>query len=119
MPAIRNTKTLAERLSLKKESTTEKLLLERIEIEPTPSTKLYDKLVKADPCWHKVDDFYFAFCLPELYFCKTKKLLHIKEYKELLEPTLDHISPFFTKMSENKTWAEDPQYDPGSINCRM
>ena len=25
--------------------------------------------------------------------------------------TLDHILPFFTKMSENKTWAEDPQYD--------
>jgi len=111
MPAIRNTKTLAERLSLKKESTTEKLLLERIEIKPTLSTKLYDKLIKADPCWHKVDDFYFAFYPPELHFCKTKKLLRIKEYKELLEPTLDCISPFFTKMSENKTWAEDPQYD--------
>jgi len=50
MPAIRNTKTLAECLSLKKESATKKLLLERIEIEPTPSTKLYDRLVKADPC---------------------------------------------------------------------
>jgi len=111
MPAIRNTKTLAERLSLKKESTTEKLLLERIEIEPTPSTKLYDKLVKADPCWHKVDDFYFASCPPELHFRKTKKLLCIKEYKELLEPTLDCISLFFTKISENKTWAKDPQYD--------
>jgi len=111
MPAIRNTKTLAERLSLKKESTTEKLLLERIEIKPTLSTKLYDKLIKADPCWHKVDDFYFAFYPPELHFRKTKKLLRIKEYKELLEPTLDCISPFFTKMSENKTWAEDPQYD--------
>jgi len=24
---------------------------------------------------------------------------------------LDRILPFFTKMSENKTWAEDPQYD--------
>jgi len=111
MSAIRNTKTLAEHLSLKKESTTEKLLLERIEIKPTLSTKLYDKLIKADPCWHKVDDFYFAFCPPELHFRKTKKLLCIKEYKELLEPTLDCISPFFTKMSENKTWAEDPQYD--------
>jgi len=50
MPAIRNTKTLAECLSLKKESATKKSLLERIEIEPTPSTKLYDRLVKADPC---------------------------------------------------------------------
>ena len=25
-----------------------------------------------------------------------------------LQPTLDHILPFFTKMSENKTWAKDP-----------
>ena len=24
---------------------------------------------------------------------------------------MDRISPFFTKMSENKIWAEDPQYD--------
>jgi len=103
MPAIRNTKTLAEHLSLKKKSATKKLLLERIGMEPTPSTKLYDRLVKADPCWHKVDDFYFTFCPPELHFCKTKKLLHIKEYKELLEPTLDRILLFFTKMSENKT----------------
>jgi len=111
MPAIRNTKTLAECLLLKKESMTEKSLLKRIGIEPTLSTKLYDRLVKADPCWHKVDDFYFASCPPELYFRKTKKLLYIKEYKELLEPILDRILPFFTKMSENKTWAEDPQYD--------
>jgi len=111
MPTIRNTKTLAKHLSLKKESTTEKSLLERIEMKPTLSTKLYDRLVEADPCWHKVDDFYFASCLPELHFHKTKKLLCIKEYKELLEPTLDHISLFFTKMSENKTWAEDPQYN--------
>ena len=50
MPAIRNTKTLAERLSLKKESATKKSLLERIEMEPTLSTKLYDRLVEADPC---------------------------------------------------------------------
>jgi len=111
MPTIRNTKTLAEHLSLKKESATEKLLLERIGMEPTLSTKLYDRLVKVDPCWHKVDNFYFASCPPELYFHKNKKLLCIKEYKELLEPTLDCILPFFTKMSENKTWAEDPQYD--------
>ena len=41
-------------------------------------------------------------------FCKNKKLLYIKEYKELLEPTLDYISPFFTKISENKTWAKGP-----------
>jgi len=50
MPAIRNNKTLAERLLLKKESATKKSLLERIEMEPTPSTKLYDRLVEADPC---------------------------------------------------------------------
>jgi len=112
MPAIRNTKkSLVEHLSLKQESVKDKSLLERIGMDPTPSTKLYDKLVEADPCWHKVDDFYFASCPPELHFRKNKKLLHIKEYKELLEPTLDWISPFFTKMSENKTWAEDPQYD--------
>jgi len=111
MPAIRNTKTLAECLLLKKKSTTKKSLLKRIEIESTLSTKLYDRLVEADPCWYKVDNFYFASYLPELHFHKTKKLLHIKEYKELLEPILDCILPFFTKISENKTWAEDPQYN--------
>jgi len=58
-----------------------------------------------------VNDFYFASCLLELHFCKNKKLLYIKEYKELLEPTLDRISLFFTKISENKSWAEDLQYD--------
>ena len=80
-------------------------------MEPTPPTKLYDKLIEANPCWHKVDNFYFVSCLLELHFCKTKKLLYIKEYKELLEPTLDCISLFFTKMSENKTWTEDLQYN--------
>jgi len=111
MPAIRNTKTLAKHLLLKKERTTEKSLLERIGIKPTPSTKLYDRLIEADPYWHKVDDFYFVSCPTELHFHKTKKLLCIKKYKELLEPILDRISLFFTKMSENKTWAKDPQYD--------
>jgi len=103
MPAIRNTKTLTECLSLKKECATEKSLLKRIKMEPTPSTKLYNRLIKADSYWYKVDDFYFVSCPPELHFCKTKKLLCIKEYKELLEPTLDCILPFFTKISENKT----------------
>jgi len=104
MPTIRNTKKLlVERLSLKQESMKDKSLLERIKMNPTPSIKLYDKLVEVDPCWHKVNDFYFSSCLLELHFHKNKKLLHIKEYKELLEPTLDHISPFFTKMSKNKT----------------
>jgi len=112
MPAIKNTKKLlVERLSLKQESMKDKSLLERIGMNSTPSTELYDKLVEADPCWHKVDNLYFSSCPPELHFHKNKKLLHIKEYKELLEPTLDCISPFFTKMSKNKTWAEDPQYD--------
>jgi len=95
MPTIKNTKTLAECLLLKKEYMTEKSLLKRIEIESTPFTKLYDRLVKANLCWYKVDDFYFASCPPELHFCKTKKLLYIKEYKELLEPILDYISLFF------------------------
>jgi len=111
MPAIRNTKTLAEHLSLKKKSVTEKSLLERIGIEPTLFTKLYNRLVEANLCWYKVDDFYFAFCPLKLHSCKTKKLLCIKEYKELLKPILDHISLFFAKISKNKIWAEDPQYD--------
>ena len=102
MFAIRNTKTLTEYLSLKKESTTEKSLLKRIKIEPTSSTKLYDRLVEVDPYWYKVDDFYFVSCPPELHFCKTKKLLCIKKYKELLESTLDYILLFFTKISKNK-----------------
>jgi len=112
MPTIRNTKkSLIECLSLKQESVKDKSLLERIGMNSTPSTELYDKLIETDLCWHKVDNLYFSSYLPELYFCKNKKLLCIKEYKKLLEPTLDRISPFFTKISENKTWAEDPQYD--------
>ena len=111
MPTIKNTKTLAEYFLLKQKSATEKSLLERIGIKPTPSTKLYNRLIKADLCWHKVNNFYFVFCPPKLYFHKTKKLLYIKKYKELLESTLDHILLFFTKMSKNKIWAEDPQYD--------
>jgi len=95
MPTIKNTKTLAKYLLLKKEYVTEKSLLKRIEIESTPFTKLYNRLVKANLCWYKVDDFYFASCPPELHFCKTKKLLYIKEYKELLESILDYISLFF------------------------
>jgi len=51
MPAIRNTKkTLVERLLLKQESVKDKSLLERIEMNLTLSTELYDKLVEADPC---------------------------------------------------------------------
>ena len=112
MPTIRNTKkSLVKRLSLKQESIKDKSFLKRIGMNPTPSIELYDKLVEADPCWHKVDNLYFSSCPPELHFCKNKKLLCIKEYKELLEPTLDRILPFFTKISENKIWAEDPQYD--------
>ena len=45
-----NTKTLAECLLLKKESATEKLLLKRIEMKSILSTKLYNRLVEADPC---------------------------------------------------------------------
>jgi len=109
MPTIRNTKkSLVECLSLKQESIKDKSLLERIRINSTLSIELYNKLVEADPCWYKVDNLYFSSCPPELHFCKNKKLLCIKKYKELLEPTLDCISPFFTKMSKNKTWAEDP-----------
>jgi len=109
MPTIRNTKkTLVKHLSLKQESVKDNSLLERIRMNPTLSTELYDKLIKADPCWHKVNNLYFSSCSPKLHFRKNKKLLCIKEYKELLEPTLDCISPFFTKISKNKTWAKDP-----------
>jgi len=51
MPTIRNTKkSLVECLLLKQESVKDKSLLERIGINPTPSTELYDKLIEADPC---------------------------------------------------------------------
>jgi len=104
MSAIRNTKkTLVECLLLKQKSVKDKSLLERIGINPTPSIELYNKLIEVDPYWHKVNNLYFLSCLLELHFHKNKKLLYIKEYKELLEPTLDCILPFFTKMSENKT----------------
>ena len=72
MPAIKNTKTLAECLSLKKKNAIEKSLLERIEMESTPSTKLYNRLIEADPCWHKVDDFYFASCPQNYIFAKPR-----------------------------------------------
>ena len=90
MFTIRNTKkSLVECLLLNQESNKNKSLLERIGINSTLSTKLYNKLVEADLCWHKVDDLYFSSYPPELHFCKNKKLLHIKKYKELLEPILD------------------------------
>ena len=112
MPTIRNTKkTLAERLSLNQKSMTVKPLLERLEPLSSTLTNPLKQLIKTSACYHKVGKVIFTSCLPEIYFCKTKKLLCIKEYKELLEPTLDYISPFFTKMSENKTWAENLQYD--------
>jgi len=45
MPAIRNTKkTLVERLLLKQESMKNKSLLERIGMDPTSSTKLYNNI---------------------------------------------------------------------------
>ena len=73
MPAIRNTKKLlVEHLSLKQESVKDKSLLERIGMNPTPSTELYDKLVEADSCWHKVDNLYFSSCPPELHFHKNE-----------------------------------------------
>ena len=56
MPAIRNTKkSLVEHLSLKQESMKDKLLLEKIGMDPTPSTKLYDKLIKANSYWYEVE----------------------------------------------------------------
>jgi len=50
MPAISNTKkSLVEHLLLKQKSVKNKSLLERIRMNPTLFTKLYDKLVEADP----------------------------------------------------------------------
>jgi len=50
MPAIRNTKkSLVECLSLRQESVKDKYLLERIGMNPTLTTELYNKLVEADP----------------------------------------------------------------------
>jgi len=127
MPAIRNTKkslsdrlslnqerrtekSLAKRLSLNQESTIAKPLVERL--EPVPYTD--DPILKhlgMEPHTFQVGVHIFTTCPPDLHFRKTKKLLRIKEYKELLEPTLDRISPFFTKMSEDKSWVENSQYD--------
>ena len=105
-----NEKSLAERLSLNQESTTAKPLVERLKPAPYTNDPIL-KCLEMGPHTFQVGVYTFTTCPPDLYFCKTKKLLHIKEYKELLEPTLDHISLFFTKMSENKSWAENPQYD--------
>ena len=69
------------------------------------------KHLEMGPHTFQVEVHTFTTCPPDLHFRKTKKLLCIKEYKELLEPTLDCISPFFTKMSEDKSWAKNPQYD--------
>jgi len=93
MPTIKNTKkTFTKCLLLNQEGVKNKSLLERIGMEPTPSTKLYDKLIEADPCWHKVDNFYFSSCPPKLHFQKKEKLLHIKEYKELLGLHITKVS---------------------------
>jgi len=103
-------KSLAERLSLNQESTTAKLLVERLKPAPYTNDPILDHL-GVGPYTFKVRVHTFTICPPDLHFCKTKKLLRIKKYKELLEPTLDCISSFFTKMSKNKSWAENPQYD--------
>lgn len=39
-------------------------------------------------------------------FCQTK------DYKEILEPTLERILPFFNEMRKVETWRKNPQYDP-------
>jgi len=33
------------------------------------------KLVKADHCWYKIDNFYFTSCSPELHFRKNKEII--------------------------------------------
>jgi len=127
MPAIRNTKkSLSDRLLLNQERTTEKSLTERLSLnqKSTTAKPLVERLAPAPytndpilqhlgmgPHTFQVGVYAFTTCPPDLHFWKTKKLLRIKEYKELLEPTLDCISLFFSKISENKSWAENPQYD--------
>jgi len=112
MSAIRNTKkSLVEYLSLKQESVKNKSLLERIGMNPTPSIELYNKLVEADLCWHKVDNLYFSSCPPELHFQKKGNIQSKVGSRSSLYSLIHNNFLFFTKMSENKTWAEDPQYD--------
>jgi len=73
MSAIRNTKkTLVECLLLNKESTKDNSLLERIGMNPTLSTELYNKLVEANLYWYKVDNFYFSSYSLELHFQKKR-----------------------------------------------
>jgi len=76
-------------------------LLDWIEQPPTP---LIDRI-----------DYQPTFlppALPHLHFHQNKKLLRIKKYNEILEPTLNRISPFFIKISKTRIWAENSQYDP-------
>ena len=100
MPAIRNTKkTLVERLLLKQESVKDKLLLERIGMDPTLSTKLYDKLVEADSCWHKVDDFYFASCPPRTTFLQKQEVI---TYQGVQRTPRTHLRSHITFFHKNE-----------------
>ena len=71
-------------------------LLDQIEQLPTPLINRIDHQPTFSPP-----------APPHLHFHQNKKLLWIKEYNKILEPTLDQISPFFIKMSETKIWVEN------------
>ena len=71
---------------------------------------LQTKLIKVDLCQYKKMTSTPYPVLQNYIFKKTKKLLHIKEYKELLKPILIAYH-HFTKISENKIWVEDLQYN--------
>ncbi|KAJ3577041.1 hypothetical protein NP233_g61 [Leucocoprinus birnbaumii] len=48
-----------------------------------------------------------------LHFHQTKKLLRIKEFKELVEPTFDRIRPFFDKLTNEAKWGGgDEHFNP-------
>lgn len=81
-----------------------KSLEERLSDPPLP---LIERIDYSTPTYH------FSPPLPTgLHFRQTKKLLRIKEFKNLVEPTLDRISPFFKYIGEERIWAMDERLDP-------
>jgi len=100
MPTIRNTKkSLVECLSLKQESIKDKSLLERIGMNPTPSTELYDKLIEADPCWHKVDNLYFSSCPPRTTFSQKQE---VTMHQEVQRTPGTHLGSYITFFHKNE-----------------
>jgi len=83
--------------SLKQESVKDESLLERIGMNPTPSTELYNKLVEADPCWHKVV-ISTSHPAPQSYiFTKTKSYYALRSTKNSWNPPWIVYHPFSQK----------------------